>query len=106
MILATQNQDYDHLAKEHGVTLIKEAFIDRRYLSSGLLSPRTMADSVMHEWDEIKHQVEAMLHDRSFKSIEGDEIKLQADTLCVHGDNPIAVEITTKVRALSMELDP
>lgn len=54
----------------------------------------------MHEWEEIKHQVEAMLHNRSFKSIEGDEIKLQADTLCVHGDNPIAVEITAKVRAL------
>lgn len=104
MILATQNQDYDHLAKEHGVTLIKEAFIDRRYLSNGLLSPRTMDGSVMHEWEEIKHQVEAMLHNRPFKSIEGDEIKLQADTLCVHGDNPIAVEITAKVRALSMQV--
>lgn len=100
MVLATQDSTYDTLAKEKGVQLLKEAFVDRRYLATGMLSPRSMQGSVMHTWEEIKLQVEALLHNHTFQSIDGQPLTLNADTLCVHGDNPQALEITSRVRAL------
>ncbi len=68
---------------------LREGFADRRYLPDGSLVPRTQPDAFVTDAAEAARQAEGLLRGRGIQ------------TLCVHGDNPQAVEF---VRALRAEL--
>lgn len=77
-------------ANHHGVALRFEAFADRRYQSDGSLVPRSDARALLSA-DEILQQTQQLARDGCVTTIEGEVLALQADTLCIHGDNPQAV---------------
>lgn len=100
MILATaQQQHYRELATAKGVTLLFEAFADRRYTDAGVLTPRSQAGAVLHE-DEMLAQVRQLIQHGTVTTVSGNTLALSADTLCVHGDNKAAVAQIEKIRAL------
>lgn len=100
MILATaQQQHYRELATAKGVTLLFEAFADRRYTDAGVLTPRSQAGAVLHE-DEMLAQVRQLIQHGTVTTVSGNTLALSADTLCVHGDNKAAVAQVEKIRAL------
>jgi 5-oxoprolinase (ATP-hydrolysing) subunit A len=100
MILATAEQDhYRQLAEQAGVTLLFEAFADRRYTDDGKLTPRSQAGAVLSE-TEMLQQVQQLVQSGTVTTQSGNRLALQADTLCVHGDNPAAILQIAKIREL------
>jgi len=87
-------------AKELNVPVWQEVFADRKYTKEGFLVPRTQVGAVIEDESEALKQVMSMSKDGKVISIDGNEIKIQADTLCIHGDNPHAVEFAKKLRQL------
>src|SRR5262245_45826800 len=66
---------------------VREGFADRRYLPDGNLVPRSQPDAFVRDSDEAVQQAAWLLRERSVR------------TLCVHGDNPQALEFVRQVRA-------
>lgn len=100
MILATaQQQAFAEQAKAQGVALLFEAFADRRYTDEGTLTPRSQAGAVLHG-DEMLSQVRQLVKHGSVTTVSGKQLALNADTLCVHGDNQAAIAQVQQIRAL------
>jgi UPF0271 protein len=86
-------------ATELNVPVWQEVFADRKYTKEGFLVPRIQAGAVIENESEALKQVMSMSKDGKVVTIDGGEIKIQADTLCIHGDNPHAVEFAKKIKA-------
>ncbi len=93
-------QPFEEIAKKHSVALLFEAFADREYTDDGLLVSRHENNAVIHNTDKILDRCKMLLATNQFISVGGKTLTLKVDTLCVHGDNPEAIEITKKLRAL------
>jgi len=87
------------LAEAAGVPLIFEAFADRAYLADGRLAPRRLAGAVHHEPQRILDQALAIAQGEAFADIDGKPLRLQADSLCVHGDNGESLAVLRRLRA-------
>lgn len=99
MILAqTSNKEYQILAHQYGVKLLYEAFADRAYTTEGKLTPRHIKGSVFHQEKEIIRQVKQLNEHGSVTTLDGHIIKLNADTICVHGDNEASLRILKQLR--------
>lgn len=85
--------------KEYPKNVITEAFIDRRYASDGTLHPRSEQNAVITSFDQIESQLSEIIKKRrvpvfpkgSSNPIEKKWLSLDADTLCIHGDNSTLV---------------
>ncbi|MBU3616881.1 5-oxoprolinase subunit PxpA [Polynucleobacter sp. JS-Polo-80-F4] len=86
-------------AKELNVPVWQEVFADRKYTNEGFLVPRSQAGAVIENESEALNQAIDMSRNGKVTAIDGCEIKIQADTLCIHGDNPHAVEFAKKIKA-------
>jgi len=85
-------------ARRIGLRAAGEAFADRRYLSDGSLMPRSQAGSVLHDAAEAAEQALRIASDGSVIASDGSRVRVDAETLCLHGDTPGAVEIARAVR--------
>jgi UPF0271 protein len=85
-------------AKELNVPVWQEVFADRKYTEEGFLVPRIQAGAVIEDESEALNQAIDMSRNGKVIAIDGSEIKIQADTLCIHGDNPHAVEFAKKIK--------
>lgn len=101
MILGTAaHQTHSRLADRLGVSLLFEAFADRRYTPDGRLQSREIEASVYHDPQQIMDQAEQIISQQKIVSIDGSIIKIPVDALCVHGDNQKSIEIVKSLRAL------
>ncbi len=104
MILASSNnQEYLEIADRYDVPLLFEAFADRTYLANGKLTPRDRPNAVLKTEESIISQVRQIAEYGKITSSDGVVIAIEADTLCVHGDNVEAIELIAKIRA---QLEP
>ncbi len=92
------NQAFIDLANKYQISLQFEAFMDRHYQDNGLLVPRTNANSSINELDLIKHRSQQLKTKGTIQSLNGVELDMKIDTLCIHGDHPLAIEIAKTVR--------
>jgi UPF0271 protein len=105
MILATgRNAYYQSIADDFGVSLLFEAFADRAYTKEGSLVPRSSEGAVLHDVEEIVERVKCLTASKTIKSIEGEILYLNADTICVHGDNKEALSIIKALHGLNHAL--
>jgi UPF0271 protein len=79
--------------------LAREVFADRAYEDDASLMSRSKQGSVLHDASAIAERVLRMVNDQAVVSVTGKAIKMQVDTICVHGDTPGAVAIARQVRA-------
>lgn len=79
--------------------LLTEAFADRRYTDEGGLVPRSETGSVLNG-EQIEEQVHLLVNDREVQTASDRRIKIKADSLCVHGDNPEGVQIIERLRGI------
>jgi UPF0271 protein len=78
--------------------MVQEVFADRAYEDDGLLVSRRKPGAVLHDGRAIAERVVRMVQDGAVTSMSGKVIKTRMDTICIHGDNPGAVEIGRSVR--------
>lgn len=86
-------------AEEAGLTTVREAFADRAYTPEGTLVSRRLAGSVLHDADLIAQRCVAIAAGEPIEDVDGGSITVQAESICVHGDTPGAVEIARAVRS-------
>jgi len=98
MVQATsQNTAIEKEATEWGLPLFFEAFSDRRYTDEGLLQSRTMEGAVLDEKSALQ-QAKQLVSTGTVTTASGNTLKIEADSLCVHGDTKGAVSIAQKIR--------
>jgi len=99
MMLAQQNNsDYFDIAERYDVPLLFEAFADRAYLVDGSLAPREQAGSVLTRQEDIIGQVLQIVNYGKVRTIDGYTLDIEADTICVHGDNPAALQTLIELK--------
>jgi len=85
-------------AQRHGLRFVAEAYADRAYTSSGRLVPRSQDAAVLHDADAIAARVVHLVHDGVVDAADGSPVSVRAESICVHGDTPGAVQIAHAVR--------
>ncbi|MCA0970487.1 LamB/YcsF family protein [Halobacillus litoralis] len=81
-----------------GLKVAQEVFADRTYQQDGSLTPRTEANAMIHDADVAVDRVIRMIQDQKVEAVDGHDITIQADTICVHGDEPEALQFVQKLR--------
>jgi 5-oxoprolinase (ATP-hydrolysing) subunit A len=87
-------------AQASGLRTVAEAFADRAYLPDGSLVSRREEGAVLHDAHAVAERMLRLATDGVVTAIDGSTVRLQADSVCVHGDSPGAVEMARQVRAL------
>ena len=98
IVVALAGTDWVDLAAEMGLRVAREAFADRAFTAQGTLVPRAQPGSVIHDVDEVVDRSVKMVTQGKVTAITGEEVEFQADSLCLHGDTPGAVEMARAVR--------
>ena len=84
-------------ASAEGLSTLAEAFADRAYNADGTLVSRSQPGAVHHDPDVVAGQAIAFATGAPITSIDGQELIVQADSLCVHGDNPEAISLSRRI---------
>ncbi len=101
MIMATpENHAWQQRAETQGITLIFEGFADRAYDDNGRLRSRQFSDAVYQNDEQILEQGRRFSQGEAIVSITGKPLNIRIDSLCVHGDNPSAINTIEKLRTL------
>ncbi|KAB2585487.1 hypothetical protein BS297_10155 [Rhodococcus erythropolis] len=87
-------------AREAGLDVVAEAFADRAYTAEGTLVPRTESGAVLHDPALVAERVRRMVVDGELDAVDGSTLKITAESVCVHGDSPAAVDMAAAIRAL------
>jgi len=108
MLMATRdNSAAQQLGDEYGVTLWFEAFADRAYDSAGSLVSRQLPGAVHHDPEKVIEQALIIARGDALTASDGSALHLQANTLCVHGDNASSVAAVQRIReALDQQSAP
>jgi UPF0271 protein len=85
-------------AESNELSVAHEVFADRNYMPDGSLVPRDHPQALLHDPEEAADRVFGMLRDDKVRAIDGTEVSVQADTICVHGDTPDAVKFALALR--------
>jgi 5-oxoprolinase (ATP-hydrolysing) subunit A len=82
-----------------GLTCASEVFADRGYEADGSLSPRGQPGAMITDADVAVARVLRMVLEGRVESRTGGDVALQADTVCLHGDQPEALAFTRRLRS-------
>lgn len=83
---------------ETGLPVAREAFADRAYEADGSLRSRRLPGAVLEDPAQAVEQVVRIARDGLVVAYTGEEVPVQAETVCLHGDTPTAVEIAKTIR--------
>lgn len=86
-------------AQDRGIEIYFEAFADRCYGDNGLLLPRSQ-EGALHSQKKMLTQVEQLYKAQTITTISGQQLPILAHSLCVHGDNPQAVDVIAQIRQI------
>src|SRR5215831_8594544 len=98
ILFAPDNSELARAGEAHAVQIAREIFADRNYLNDGWLVPRTRPDALLHDPKEAGQRVLRMLREGKVRSVEGSDVNVRGETICVHGDTPGAVEFARELR--------
>ncbi|MBN9045935.1 MAG: LamB/YcsF family protein [Rhizobiales bacterium] len=85
-------------ARAAGLTVVCEAFADRAYNADGSLVSRRLPGSVIHDPAQVAERMLRMVTEGKISTIDGVDIPLEAQSICIHGDNPAAVALARALR--------
>lgn len=108
IVLALAGSELVKACRQIGLKVAEEVFADRAYNSDGTLVARNLPGSMILNPEEAVERAVKMVLEGKVKAIDGKEIKLKANSICVHGDNREAVAfvelISSKLKENGVEL--
>jgi len=90
--------------KKFGLSVAAEGFADRSYEADGSLTPRNRPDAVLPDPADAAERAVRMVRDGKVIARDGSVLRVEIDTICVHGDTPGAPELAAAVRAALEEV--
>lgn len=103
ILLGLANSELIKAGERVGLKVANEVFADRAYNSDGTLVSRTKEGSVIHDADIAIARVIRMIKEGKVKAITGEDVEINAQSICVHGDNPEAVEFVKRIKTKLQE---
>lgn len=97
-LYALANSELAKAGAKLGLRTANEVFADRTYQQDGTLTPRRLPDALITDHDKAVRQVIRMVKEGIVLSQQGKDIPIQADTVCIHGDGPHALEFARHIR--------
>jgi UPF0271 protein len=98
VLMGLANAPILDLARKAGLAVVAEAFADRAYTPEGQLVSRREAGAVLHDAVKIADRMVRLAREGTLEAIDGSIIKIEAQSICVHGDSPGAVAIAQEIR--------
>lgn len=98
ILLALHGSKMIDAAKSIGLKAASEVFADRAYNEDGSLVDRAKAGAVITDENEAIKRVIRMIRENKVQAINGADINVKADSICVHGDGAEALEFVRKIR--------
>lgn len=86
-------------AESRGLPFRREAFLDRGYRADGSLVPRDRPGALLHDPDAVAARAVRLVREGVVEAVDGTLVRVDAVSLCVHGDTAGAVAIARAVRA-------
>jgi 5-oxoprolinase (ATP-hydrolysing) subunit A len=99
ILFAPDKSELARAGATRGLQIAREIFADRNYLNDGWLVPRTRPDALLRDPNEAAERVLRMLREGKVRSVEGGDVDVRGETICIHGDTPGAVEFARKLRS-------
>src|SRR3989440_815179 len=99
ILFAPDKSELARAGEAHGLQIAREIFADRNYLNDGWLVLRTPPEAWLHGPQDTAHRVHRMVQKAKVRSVEGRDVDVRGETICVHGDTPGAVEFARELRA-------
>jgi 5-oxoprolinase (ATP-hydrolysing) subunit A len=85
-------------ASARGLRVAEEVFADRTYQRDGSLTPRSEPNALIVDEDLMVKHVLSMLQKGVVRTIDGAEVPIVAETVCLHGDGPRAISFAERLR--------
>lgn len=99
VVLASSNNEVlIEIGRRLNIRIAFEAFPDRAYNRDGTLVSRREKGAVIYDYELVARRALKMAMEGKVETIDGTEVEIRVDTLCVHGDNPQAVQMVKKIR--------
>jgi len=99
ILVGLPGSEMQKAAEKQGLAFAREGFCDRLYRDDGSLMPRSVKGAVIGDPGVAAAQALRFTRDGEVVTASGAALKLQVDTLCVHGDEPAAVSVARAVRS-------
>lgn len=99
VVMAGPNRpELEQIGRSRGIRVAFEFFADRAYNPDGTLVSRREPGAVIHDQQVAAERVLRLAREGKVAAVDGTELAIQAETVCVHGDNPAAVQLARKIR--------
>jgi len=98
IVLGLSGSELINAAKEKGLKAANEVFADRAYNSDGTLVARSLPGSMILDTNIAISRVVRMVKEGKVTAINGEDIDIKVDSICVHGDNPEAVDFARLIK--------
>ncbi len=102
-LLALSGGELWREGRRQNLRTVGEAFADRAYDPGRHLLPRSQPGSVLHGESDVAEQVLSLVRDQRVRDVNGDWVSVQAESICLHGDNAQAVAFARRIRSLLAE---
>ena len=86
------------IAERAGLRIASEAFADRAYLPDGALVPRGREGAVLHDPEQVAERMRRLAEEGVIRAIDDTDVRVRAQSICVHGDSPGAVAMAGRIR--------
>lgn len=97
-VLCLPGSALSRAAERRGLRVVAEAFADRAYSGEGTLVPRGTPGAVLEDAHAIAERVVRLVTEGRVRAVDGSDIEIAAESVCIHGDTPGAVAIARRVR--------
>lgn len=98
ILVGLANSELINAGEQIGLKVANEVFADRAYNIDGTLVSRKLEGSIIHDTDLAVNRVIRMIKEGKVTAMNGEDIEIKAQTICVHGDNPKAIEFVKKIK--------
>lgn len=88
------------VAAQAGLAVAAEAFADRAYQPDGQLVPRTVPGAVLHDPAVVAQRMVHLAGGGTIRAIDGTDVRIDAHSICVHGDSPGSVAMAAETRRM------
>jgi UPF0271 protein len=99
ILLVLAGSPWAEMAEKMGVRVARESFADRAVNADGTLVSRSKPGAVIHDEHEVIERSVKLVTRGTVTAVDGREIPFRADTICLHGDTPGAVQLAAALRA-------
>jgi UPF0271 protein len=98
-VLGLRDSEWLRQAAASGLATVQEGFADRAYTPDGHLLPRRLPRAMLHDPEEVIARSVSMARTGNIRAIDGSRVRVDARSLCVHGDTADGVHLARRIRA-------